>query len=118
MNSVAAFTCRSRRFPQTTGSNLVIGRLDKFSLTEDVQAKLTAPDCGWDLIVCDETHKMSATCFVGRSGTPRDVLRLAPLDEEWCTWTDERQGSDEWTFVNPSANDVPKRRINLDSLSP
>ena len=44
-------------------NNLVIARLDKLSRNEDVQAKLEAPDCGWDLVVCDEAHKMSATVF-------------------------------------------------------
>lgn len=43
----------------------VIARLDKLSRNEDVQDKLLAPDCGWDLIVCDEAHKMSATYFGG-----------------------------------------------------
>src|SRR5476651_1572307 len=42
-------------------NNLVIARLDKLSRNQDVQAKLQAPDCGWDLVVCDEAHKMSAT---------------------------------------------------------
>lgn len=46
-------------------NNLVIARLDKLSRDEDVQAKLQAPDCRWDLIVCDEAHKMSATFFGG-----------------------------------------------------
>jgi len=46
-------------------NNLVIARLDKLSRNADVQAKLTAPDGGWDLIVCDEAHKMSATYFGG-----------------------------------------------------
>jgi len=46
-------------------NNLVIARLDKLSRDENVQAKLQAPDCGWDLIVCDEAHKMSATYFSG-----------------------------------------------------
>ena len=45
-------------------NNLVIARLDKLSRDEDVQAKLQAPDCRWDLIICDEAHKMSAT-FTG-----------------------------------------------------
>ncbi|HOX41789.1 MAG TPA: SNF2-related protein, partial [bacterium] len=31
-------------------NNLVIARLDKLSRNEDVQAKLAAPDCRWDLI--------------------------------------------------------------------
>lgn len=44
-------------------SNLVIARLDKLSRNEDVQLKLQAPDCHWDLVVCDEAHKMSATVF-------------------------------------------------------
>jgi len=46
-------------------NNLVIARLDKLSRNEDVQAKLAAPDGRWDLIVCDEAHKMSATFFGG-----------------------------------------------------
>jgi len=44
-------------------TNLVIARLDKLSRNEDVQEKLKAPDCRWDLIVCDEAHKMSASIF-------------------------------------------------------
>ncbi len=44
-------------------TNLVIARLDKLSRNEDVQAKLKTPDCRWDLVVCDEAHKMSATFF-------------------------------------------------------
>jgi superfamily II DNA or RNA helicase len=46
-------------------TNLVIARLDKLSRNEDVQQKLQAPDCRWDLIVCDEAHKMAATFFGG-----------------------------------------------------
>jgi superfamily II DNA or RNA helicase len=46
-------------------NNLVIARLDKLSRNEDVQEKLQAPDCQWDLVVCDEAHKMSATIFGG-----------------------------------------------------
>ena len=41
-------------------TNLVIARLDKLARDEDVQQKLQAPDCRWDLVVCDEAHKMSA----------------------------------------------------------
>jgi SNF2 family DNA or RNA helicase len=44
-------------------ANFVIARLDKLSRNEDVQEKLRAPDCRWDLIVCDEAHKMSASIF-------------------------------------------------------
>ena len=46
-------------------TNLVISRLDKLSRNDDVQHKLQAPEAGWDLIVCDEAHKMSATFFGG-----------------------------------------------------
>jgi superfamily II DNA or RNA helicase len=42
---------------------LAIARLDKLSRNEDVQAKLGSTD--WDLVVCDEAHKMSATYFGG-----------------------------------------------------
>jgi SNF2 family DNA or RNA helicase len=44
-------------------TNLVIARLDKLSRNEDLQQKLQASDCRWDLVVCDEAHKMSATIF-------------------------------------------------------
>ncbi|MCI0623782.1 MAG: DUF3883 domain-containing protein [Acidobacteria bacterium] len=46
-------------------TNLAIARLDKLSRNEDVQEKLKTPDCRWDLIVCDEAHKMSASLFGG-----------------------------------------------------
>jgi SNF2 family DNA or RNA helicase len=46
-------------------TNLAIARLDKLSRNEDVQQKLQAPDCRWDLVVCDEAHKLSATFFGG-----------------------------------------------------
>src|SRR5579864_9378855 len=40
---------------------LAICRLDKLSRDENVQTKLRQTD--WDLIVCDEAHKLSATYF-------------------------------------------------------
>ncbi|MFZ5814449.1 MAG: helicase-related protein [Bacillota bacterium] len=46
-------------------NDLVIARLDKLARDEDLQQKLQAPDCQWDLVVCDEAHKMSATFFGG-----------------------------------------------------
>ncbi len=48
-------------------TNLAIARLDKLSRNEEVQQKLQAPDCRWDLVVCDEAHKMSATVFGGET---------------------------------------------------
>ena len=44
-------------------NHLAIARLDKLSRNEDVQQKLLADDCTYDLIVCDEAHKMSASVF-------------------------------------------------------
>ncbi len=44
-------------------ANLVIARLDKLSRDEDVQEKLKVPEAEWDLVVCDEAHKFSATYF-------------------------------------------------------
>ena len=46
-------------------NDLIICRLDKLSRNEDLQDKLKAPDCRWDLVVCDEAHKLSATFFGG-----------------------------------------------------
>ena len=46
-------------------SNLVIARLDKLSRDERVQKKLQAPEAGWDLVVMDEAHKLSASFFSG-----------------------------------------------------
>ena len=42
---------------------LLIVRLDKLSRNQDLQAKLAQTD--WDLVVCDEAHKMSASFFGG-----------------------------------------------------
>lgn len=42
---------------------LLIVRLDKLSRDDDLQAKLAQTD--WDLVVCDEAHKMSASFFGG-----------------------------------------------------
>jgi superfamily II DNA or RNA helicase len=39
----------------------IICRLDHLSRNEDLQAKLALTD--WDLIICDEAHKMSASYF-------------------------------------------------------
>jgi SNF2 family DNA or RNA helicase len=46
-------------------NNLVIARLDKLSRNSDIQEKLQVKDAFWDLIVCDEAHKMSASHFGG-----------------------------------------------------
>ena len=43
--------------------SLVIARLDKLSRNDELQEKLQHTD--WDLIICDEAHKMSASFFGG-----------------------------------------------------
>ena len=48
-----------------TEINFCIARLDKLSRNEDVQKKLQRSE--WDLIVCDEAHKMSATIWGGEA---------------------------------------------------
>ncbi len=49
---------------------LLIARLDKLSREGALQAKLAGTD--WDLIVCDEAHKMSASFF---GGEVKETLR-------------------------------------------
>ncbi len=51
-------------------NDLVIARLDQMARSEEVQAKLGQTD--WDLVVCDEAHKMSASFF---SGEVRETKR-------------------------------------------
>ena len=46
---------------------LAIARLDKLARDEDIQALLQAADSEWDLVICDEAHKMSATFFGGEA---------------------------------------------------
>ncbi|MBV9282125.1 MAG: DEAD/DEAH box helicase, partial [Chloroflexi bacterium] len=43
--------------------SLVIARLDHLARNEDLQARLQGTE--WDLIVCDEAHKMAASYFGG-----------------------------------------------------
>lgn len=45
--------------------DLCICRLDKLSRNDDIQEKLKVSE--WDLIVCDEAHKMSATIWGGEA---------------------------------------------------
>ena len=42
----------------------LIVRLDQISRNEEIQSRLAQSD--WDLVVCDEAHKMSATYFGNR----------------------------------------------------
>ncbi|UFP93636.1 helicase-related protein [Gloeobacter morelensis] len=55
---------------------LAISRLDKLARNDEVQAKLEATD--WDLVVCDEAHKLSASFFSGEIKKTRRY-RLAEL---------------------------------------
>lgn len=46
-------------------NDFCIGRLDKLARNDDIQQKLEMSR--WDLVVCDEAHKMSATNFGGEA---------------------------------------------------
>ncbi|MCY3822203.1 MAG: helicase-related protein [Gammaproteobacteria bacterium] len=46
-------------------NELAIARLDMLARDDEVQEKLGAPGCHYDLVICDEAHKMSATFFGG-----------------------------------------------------
>src|SRR5687768_396032 len=71
-------------------NNLVIARLDKLARNEAVQQKLQALDCRWDLVVCDEAHKLSATFFGGEIHYTRRYKLgqlLAPLTRHFLLMT-------------------------------
>lgn len=64
------FTIMTREMVETSRSgnpfaenDLMIVRLDQISRSEELQARLQQTD--WDLVVCDEAHKMSASFFGG-----------------------------------------------------
>ncbi|MEO8612402.1 MAG: helicase-related protein, partial [Chloroflexota bacterium] len=64
------FTIMSREMVETSRSgnpfaenDLIIVRLEQLSRSEELQARLQQTD--WDLVVCDEAHKMSASFFSG-----------------------------------------------------
>ncbi len=64
------FTIMTREMVETSRSgnpfaenDLIIVRLDQLSRSEELQARLQQTD--WDLVVCDEAHKMSASFFGG-----------------------------------------------------
>ena len=63
-------------------TDLAIARLDKLARDDALQRKLQAPDCRWDLIVCDEAHKMAAT-FTG--GEVRYTRRYRACCSFWNT---------------------------------
>jgi hypothetical protein len=67
---------------------LAICRLDKLSRNEDVQAKLAQTD--WDLVVCDESHKLSATYFGNEVKYPALASPATDFEET------RRRGSDGW----------------------
>ncbi len=64
------FTIMTREQVETSRSgnpfaehDLVIARLDQLSRSDDLRARLSQTE--WDLIVCDEAHKMAASFFAG-----------------------------------------------------
>ena len=46
---------------------LAVARLDKLARDAGTQALLEAENSEWDLVICDEAHKMSATFFGGEA---------------------------------------------------
>ena len=59
-------------------NDLAIARLDKLARNVGVQALLAAPDGRYDLVVCDEAHKMSAS-FTGGEIKVTKRYRLGQL---------------------------------------
>ncbi|MFQ3567714.1 MAG: helicase-related protein, partial [Aggregatilineales bacterium] len=64
------FTIMTREMVETSRSgnpfaenDLVIVRLDQISRSEELKSRLRQTD--WDLVICDEAHKMSASFFGG-----------------------------------------------------
>ena len=92
-------------------TNLVIARLDKLSRNEDVQQKLQAPDCRWDLVVCDEAHKMSAT-VLRRRGQVHQALpaRPAALDADAPLPADDRDAAQRQGRGLPALHGAARRR--------
>jgi hypothetical protein len=96
-------------------NDMAIARLDKLSRDEDVQQKLSAPDCRYDLIVCDEAHKLSATFFNGEvkytkryrlgqllSGLTRHFLLMTARICRIC-WRSGHLRTMQWTRVGSPA---------------
>ncbi|MEF8719593.1 MAG: SNF2-related protein [Candidatus Accumulibacter necessarius] len=91
-------------------TNLVIARLDKLSRNEDVQQKLQAPDCRWDLVVCDEAHKMSATSSAARPSTPSATARPAALDADPALPADDGDAAQRQGRGLPALHGAARRR--------
>jgi superfamily II DNA or RNA helicase len=77
------FTILTREMVETSRSgnpfaenDLIIVRLDQLSRSDELQARLQQTD--WDLVVCDEAHKMSAS-FFGRDLKETKRYRLGKL---------------------------------------
>jgi superfamily II DNA or RNA helicase len=58
-------------------THLVIARLDKLSRNEDVQQKLQAPECRWELVVCDEAPRVGIADCAAVNVSPSLTLILA-----------------------------------------
>jgi hypothetical protein len=91
-------------------NNLVIARLDKLSRNEDVQAKLTVPDGRWDLVVCDEAHKMSATYFGGEVKYEALPAGTASLDDHPALPADDGDAAQREGRGFPAVHGAARRR--------
>ena len=90
-------------------NDLAIARLDMLARSEDdLLQKLGAKDCAWDLVVCDEAHKMSASFSGGEinytkrhklgqllSGTTRHFLLMTATPHFLLMTATPHNGKDE-----------------------
>ena len=90
-------------------NSLVICRLDKLSRDETLQAKLEQTD--WDLIVCDEAHKMSASFFSGRSEADQALpARATPLRPDAALPAADRHAAQRQRGRLPTFPGLARRR--------
>ena len=83
------------RRPYDSNHASLRARLDKLSRNEDVQRKLSAPDNYYDLVVCDEAHKLSATFFGGRSSEGIVTSTLSHRVGDGCERKEQEPGQSE-----------------------
>jgi len=92
-------------------TNFVIARLDKLSRDLDVQEKLAIPDARWDLVICDEAHKMSATYFGGEvKYTKRYTARPIAFDPHTSLPANDGNASQREGGGIPTVHGAARRR--------
>ena len=98
-------------------AGLWIARLDMLSRNEDLQAKLFAAR-EWDLVVCDEAHRMSASYFGGEvKYTQRYQLGPAPVRPLPPLPPDDRDAAQRQGGRFPAVHGAARRRSLRGPLS-